>query len=80
MHSPTSLTVWSAAGQHEADCPIEGDGLEYEIREVQRCLEAGLIECPTMPWKDSLAIAEVMDAVLEQVRSGRHHDGLTTRI
>lgn len=79
MHAPSSLTIWSAAGQQEVDCPIEGDGLEYEIREVHRCLEAGLIESPTMPWEDSLTIAEVMDAVLEQVGGGRHHDGLTTR-
>lgn len=67
MHSPSSLTVLSATGHEVVQCPIEGDGLEYEIREVHRCLTAGLTESSTMPWKDSLAIAEVMDDVLRQL-------------
>ena len=50
MHCPTSFTVHAAgAGPEVVDAAFEGDGLQFEIVEVHRCLTAGLTESPTMP-------------------------------
>lgn len=44
----------------------EINGFEYEIREVHRCLAAGLLESPAMPVDESLAIAETTDQLRAQ--------------
>ena len=50
MHCPTSFAVHAAGGGPEVvDAAFEGDGLQFEIVEVHRCLTAGLTESPTMP-------------------------------
>jgi dihydrodiol dehydrogenase / D-xylose 1-dehydrogenase (NADP) len=41
--------------------PHESLGFEYEIREVMRCLDAGLTECPAMPQRRTLEIMGTMD-------------------
>ncbi len=48
------------------DLPHEGNGFEYEVREVQRCLAAGLTESPTMSLDETLAIAGAMDDLRAQ--------------
>jgi predicted dehydrogenase len=74
MHCPESLTVQPAGGVAETiDCPIEGDGFQYEIVEVHRCLGQGLLESPTMPLVESLALAAVMDDIRSQI--GVHYPG-----
>jgi len=68
MHHPTSLTVHRAT--HDPDIiefPVTGNGFEFQIAEVHRCLEAGLGESPTMPVADSLALATAMDAIRAQI-------------
>jgi predicted dehydrogenase len=45
------------------ELPLDGNGYEYEIREVGRCLREGLTESPIMPHSDSLAIMHLMDAL-----------------
>ena len=68
MHHPTSLTVHRAT--HDPDViefPVTGNGFEFQIAEVHRCLEAGLGESPTMPVADSLALATAMDAIRAQI-------------
>jgi predicted dehydrogenase len=40
-----------------------GNGYNYEIAEVNRCLQAGLLESPIMTHQDSLVLMEVMDKV-----------------
>jgi predicted dehydrogenase len=68
MHCPTSLTVMAGVSQPEVvDASFEGDGFEFEIAEVHRCLAAGLTESPTMPWAETLALAEAMDSVRAQI-------------
>ncbi|MFZ9933055.1 MAG: Gfo/Idh/MocA family protein [Chthoniobacterales bacterium] len=49
------------------DEPFRGEGFEYEIEEAARCLRAGLTESPLMPWADTLALAETMDAIRRQI-------------
>jgi predicted dehydrogenase len=64
MHCPTEITVTGALSAPEVvDCSFEGDGSEFEIAEVHRCVAAGLTESPIMPLADTLALAEAMDAV-----------------
>lgn len=38
-----------------------GQGYAFEALEAMRCLRAGLIESPDMPWATSLLLAEIMD-------------------
>jgi hypothetical protein len=38
-----------------------GNGYQFEFDEVARCLSAGRLESEHMPWKDSLALARVLD-------------------
>jgi predicted dehydrogenase len=68
MHRPESLTVHAAGAAAETiDCPVEGDGFQYEIEEVHRCLEQGLLESPAMPLAETLALAAVMDDIRSQI-------------
>jgi predicted dehydrogenase len=43
------------------------NGFEYQVREVMRCLEEGLIESPSMPHSFSLMSSRVMDAIRGQI-------------
>jgi len=45
---------------------FRGNGYNYEIEEVGRCLAAGRTESKTMPLDDSLAVIETMDALRAQ--------------
>jgi predicted dehydrogenase len=40
-----------------------GNGYQFEFDEVARCLSAGRLESEHMPWKDSLALARVLDLI-----------------
>lgn len=42
--------------------PYPGLGYQFEIAEVMRCLREGLLECPLMPHRDTLAVMDVVDA------------------
>lgn len=69
MHCPDALTVTTrAAGTERIDAPYEGNGLQFEIAEVHRCLAEGLTESSVMPLGDSIAIASTLDAILAQIR------------
>ena len=46
--------------------PLESIGFEHEIREVMRCLDAGLTECPTMPHSRTLEVMGTMDTLRAQ--------------
>ena len=44
-----------------------GRGYTYQLREVTRCIQAGLTESATMPLDDSLAIMELFDEARRQM-------------
>ena len=67
MHCPQHLVVTTAAGVERIDAPMLGNGLHYQVGEVHRCLRAGLSESPAMPVSESLALANTMDAIREQI-------------
>lgn len=48
------------------DATLPG-GFQYEAAEVARCLDAGLIESPVMPWSQTLAVMETLDEVRTQI-------------
>jgi predicted dehydrogenase len=62
-HCPRRLRV----NGEWVDAAWEGEGLRFQAEEVQRCLAAGLVESPVMPWAESLRLAATMDAVRTQV-------------
>src|SRR4029077_5825209 len=64
-YRPTGLTVRSREGDYHLDDPLagpeHGNGYGPEIREVDRCLRAGLTESPLVPHADTIAILELLD-------------------
>jgi predicted dehydrogenase len=67
MHCPSSLTVTTSAGPERIDGSYEGNGLQFEIEEVHRCLAEGSIESPVMPLDETRALAGTLDAIRSQV-------------
>lgn len=41
-------------------------GYEYQVMECRRCIEAGLLESPLMPHKETLAVMQQMDALRKE--------------
>jgi predicted dehydrogenase len=46
--------------------PHQGNGFEYEIREVMDCLQGGLLECPAFPLDFSLLLSRISDTLCRQ--------------
>jgi hypothetical protein len=67
MHCPNSLKVMSSSGIEEFDGSYEGNGLRFEIEEVQRCLAEGKTESDTMSLDETLALAGTLDAIRAQI-------------
>jgi predicted dehydrogenase len=67
MHCPASLTVSSRAGTERIDASFEGNGLRFEIAEVNRCLADGVGESLVIPLDESIALAAVLDEIRAQI-------------
>lgn len=67
MHCPDHLVLRTPAGEERIDAAWAGEGLRFQVDEVHRCLAAGLLESPVMPWRDTLGIAEVLDDIRAQI-------------
>ena len=68
FHHAPSLTI------HQRDrpprlLPIDGHelGYRYEVREVHRCLDAGVLESPTLAHADTLTVLAVLDEIGAQL-------------
>jgi predicted dehydrogenase len=46
--------------------PFPGNGYQFEIAEVTRCLQQGLLESPTMPLDESINVMRTMDTLRRQ--------------
>jgi predicted dehydrogenase len=67
MHCPNSLTVVSGGVVEEIDASYEGNGLRFEIEEVNRRLAEGETESPTMPLDETIALASTLDDIRAQI-------------
>ncbi|WP_457965047.1 Gfo/Idh/MocA family oxidoreductase [Arthrobacter sp. D1-29] len=47
--------------------PEETEGFIHELREAARCIRAGLLESPLLPWEESLRIMQILDGVRDQL-------------
>ena len=67
IYNPRELHVSGPAGARVETFEPEGTGYTYELREVTRCIQQGLTECPTMPLEDTLRTMELLDGVRAQL-------------
>ena len=67
MHRPQHLVLDRGGSTEVLDAAFTGDGIRFEVGEVQRCLRAGRRESPIMPLDESVALMEVLDNVRRQV-------------
>ncbi|WP_323960698.1 gfo/Idh/MocA family oxidoreductase [Arthrobacter sp. JZ12] len=68
LHNPLELYVHP----HGEEPRVEqfeqaGNGYSYELREVTRCIQAGLLESPTMPLQHTLDTMRMFDGVRAQL-------------
>ena len=69
INNPQSITVYDAQYQQveQHPCPAQLTGYEYEVTEAARCIEAGALECPSMPHQDTVRMMELMDEIRRQM-------------
>lgn len=68
INNPTELVVrrgWDPARTETID--VVGRGYVYELREVVRCVQQGIVESPTMPWKHTVDTMRLFDGVRRQL-------------
>lgn len=69
INNPQKITVFDGHNRpvREIACPPQLTGYEYELLETVRCLEQGLVECPSMPHAETVHMMEVMDHLRAQM-------------
>lgn len=68
FHHPDRLILSRGRGEvQEIPAPPSSAGYSLEIDEVNRCLAAGLLESPTMPLADTLAVQAVLQQAADQL-------------
>ncbi len=66
---PAKLTLSIYDGEEtEFDLPFTANGYQFEIMEVNRCLQNGLKESNLMPLDESLEIMRTMDEIRAQIK------------
>ena len=71
IHSPfwkgTAATISIEDGEDRmVEMPLEGNGYNYQAREVMKCLRAGKLESDIMPLNETLLIMKTMDEIRAQ--------------
>ncbi|MDT0303721.1 Gfo/Idh/MocA family protein [Streptomonospora wellingtoniae] len=65
---PSGLVLHREGADPERfDYPHTANGFEYEVMEVHRRLRAGERQSPLMSWRESVRIAEALDAARERI-------------
>lgn len=68
MHHPTALTLHTAAGERVlAAPPVQGNGFNWEIAEVESCLRGGVTESLLAPLEDTIGVLEILDDARRQL-------------
>jgi hypothetical protein len=67
LFNPTELTITMASGESRIEkfAPV-GRGYTYQLREVLRCVQQGLMESPTMPLEETLTTMSLLDEARRQ--------------
>ncbi len=65
----TQAALYDGKGDlvEKADCPLRGNGFEYEVEEVMRCVRAGQVESSVMSHAHTLANLELLDEIRRQI-------------
>lgn len=50
-------------GEQEIKLPFESSGFQFETMEVMNCVDKGLLESPSLPLAETLAILEIADKI-----------------
>ena len=70
LHAPwwkaATLTVNSGGKSEEVTIPYEGQGMNYEAKEVGDCLRAGKTESDLLPLSETLSIMKTLDTLRGQ--------------
>lgn len=78
VNNPRQIRITDADGNSRVESfEFPGSGYTYQLREVTRCIQAGLTESATMPLADSLAIMELFDEVRRQLGTSYDNDTRT---
>lgn len=68
LYNPSELTVSTNEGVLRTETFDEvGNNYVYQLREVTRCIQEGLLESPTMPLSDTIRTMELLDNVRAQL-------------
>lgn len=69
INNPQALKVYNDKYQliHTASCPAQLTGYEYEVAETVESIRQGLLECPSMPHRETLHMMELMDHLRAQM-------------
>jgi len=68
-YNQTAFTLYDQAGAvvEQYSQEIEGRGMQFQAREVERCIHEGIAESSIMPLSESIEIMETMDEIRRQV-------------
>lgn len=64
-HASNVADIRTSSGIERVECAPSG--LHHQVVEVQRCIDAGLLESPRMTHTDSLAVTSFMDDVISAI-------------
>lgn len=69
FHHPTTFRLYDREGEQVEvfDLPPAGIGYSHEFDEANRCIGHGLLESPTMPLDDTLAVMQIMEEALARL-------------
>ncbi|MHA7177704.1 Gfo/Idh/MocA family protein [Arthrobacter sp. Sr24] len=78
LNNPGEIFISGPNGEKRTETfESPGRGYTYQLREVTRCIQAGLTESTTMPLADSLAIMELFDETRRQIGVSYWNDSRT---
>jgi predicted dehydrogenase len=68
LHNPSELLIQQHRGPSRTEQFGQiGNGYTHQLREVTRCIQAGLTESPSMPWEHTLKTMRLFDGVRAQL-------------
>lgn len=67
-HLSKSLTLVKDDGaEHSIEFDFPGMGYQFEVEEVNRCIEEGLTQSPNHSWQDTLDLLSTMDEIRDDI-------------